>query len=168
MPEEISVQLPKKILDFIDKLIEQGYFNSRTDFARSSIEIITQLYGLSETSKGGKALLDFIADKGKSISVPIKNPTTTTVQTKTEPIKAVKDEESLSSMEFDIIDLFVESSFEYEDALHAKYTMELMKIAKPPVPKETFLKILENLAAKKKLEKNEHNGKTIWKIISRY
>ena len=72
VPEEIKLQVPVKLAQFIDKLTEEGYFNSREDFARSSIEILAQLYGLSKTSSGGKALLDVLADNQAAKAMPTK------------------------------------------------------------------------------------------------
>ncbi|NHJ47864.1 MAG: hypothetical protein FK733_08760 [Asgard group archaeon] len=168
MPEEITAQIPKKLADFIDKLIEEGYFESRKDFARCSLEIIAQLYGLSKTSKSGKSLLDILVDNGKSIpssesklkpveAAPVKTQTTA-------PVKLG----SLTPIEYDLLDLFAGATFEFEDALHARYTMELMKVGKPPLPKDEFIKLLEGLVNKNKLERTEHNEKIVWKITDKY
>lgn len=169
--EEIKVQVPKKIAEFMEKLTKEGYFNSKEDFARCSIEIIAQLYGLSETISGGKSLLDVLVDNGKAtktattmtMSKPVQKPA---VETSAQ--MAQKQSSELSPEELDIIDLFVGTKFEYEDALHAKYTMELMKMAKAPLPKDQFIEKLEGLAEKGNIERSEHRGKIVWKILERY
>jgi len=67
--------------------------------------------------------------------------------------------EELTNVEYDIIDLFAGLTFEFEDTLHAKYTMELMKLAKPPVTKTQFITLLEGLVYKSKLEKKQAGEK---------
>jgi len=172
LPEEIKTEIPVKLAEFIDKLTKDGYFNSRDDFARCSMEIIAQLYGMAKTSKKGKSLLDVLQDNGSSKAA---TPTPKTIAKPVQPKPVVKvatpppaKTEELTNEEYDIIDLFAGVTFEFEDTLHAKYTMELMKLAKPPVTKTQFITLLEGLVYKSKLEKGEHNKKTIWKIIDRY
>ncbi|NHK30144.1 MAG: hypothetical protein FK730_02245 [Asgard group archaeon] len=165
MSEKISIDIPKKLADFIDKLTEQGYFNSRDDFARCSLEIIAQLYGLSKTATKGKSLLDVLIDNGKVSAV--SKPAVVATKT-TPPIQMLKKTDDLTPDEYDILDLFSGAKFEYEDALHARYTMELMKMAKAPLPKEEFLKLLQGLVKKKKIERTEHNEKIVWKLIESY
>jgi len=163
MPEEITLEIPSKLAEFIDSLIEEGYYKSREDFARSSIEIITQLYGLSKTKKGGKSLLDILSENKQQDEKPgISKPNVTPSEQVTPKSDALVPEE------YDILDLFAGAKFEYEDALYARYTMELMKLAKAPIQKDDFLKLLDGLTAKKKIEKTEHDGKTVWKLIEGY
>ncbi|NHJ31846.1 MAG: hypothetical protein FK732_03190 [Asgard group archaeon] len=164
MPEEIIIQVPKKLAEFIDKLTKEGYYKSRKDFVRISIEIIAQLYGLPKTKKEGKSLLDVLGDNKMQVEEPVKTPSPKPVTLKTTTAKV----EKLTPDEYDILDLFAGAKFEYEDALFARYTMELMKLAKAPIKKEEFLKLLDGLTAKKKLEKTEHDGKTVWKLIEGY
>ncbi|MHA1504614.1 MAG: hypothetical protein ACTSPT_05420 [Candidatus Heimdallarchaeota archaeon] len=167
MPEEIKTKIPTKLAEFIDKLTKDGYFNSRDDFARCSMEIIAQLYGMAKTSKKGKSLLDVLQDNGSAnAATPIPKTLAKPVAKVATPPPAKTEE--LTNLEYDIIDLFAGLTFEFEDTLHAKYTMELMKLAKPPVTKTQFITLLEGLVYKSKLEKGEHNKKTIWKIIDRY
>jgi len=173
----MHINIPKKLADFIDKLTERGYFNSREDFARCSLEIVAQLYGLSGTAKGGKSLLDVLMDNGHVVKTSGKGTTseqsgstgsTKTPRSQTASIQGVRSEGQLTALEYDILDLFSGATFEFEDALHARYTMELMKQAKPPMPKKEFIKALETLAEKKKIERTEHKGKVVWKVIDRY
>jgi Arc/MetJ-type ribon-helix-helix transcriptional regulator len=165
LSEKISIDIPKKLADFIDKLTEQGYFNSRDDFARCSLEIIAQLYGLSKTAAKGKSLLDVLIDNGKASTVSKPLAATTKASA---PKQITKKTDALTPDEYDILDLFSGAKFEFEDALHARYTMELMKMAKAPLPKEEFLKLLQGLADKKKIERTEHNEKIVWKVIDKY
>ena len=167
MPEEITVKVPNKLAEFIDKLTEQGYFDSRDDFARCSMEMIAQLYGLAKTSKDGKSLLDVLSDNGKLSTSKIEEKAATLPKGPSPTAIAVKAE-ALNAQEYDIIDLFAGGTYEFEDALHAKYTMELMKQAKAPLPKDQFIELLEGLVSKGKLERGEHSGKVIWKIIDKY
>jgi Arc/MetJ-type ribon-helix-helix transcriptional regulator len=164
LAEKISIEIPVKLAEFIDNLIEQGYFKSRSDFTRCSMEIIAQLYGLSKTAKKGKSLLDILIDNGKTGMASQTIEASTPKPTKT----ITKKEGDLSTVEYDLLDLFTGSTFEFEDALYAKYVMESMKIAKTPMPKEEFIKMLEGLIDKKKLERTQHNEKTVWKIIDKY
>lgn len=164
MSEEISIKVPKKLAEFIDNLTKEGYYSSRKDFARSAIEIIAQLYGLPKTKKGGKSLLDVIGDNKMQVEEPAITKTPQTI-----PLKiTVKKVETLSPEEYDVLDLFAGAKFDYEDALYARYTMELMKLAKAPIQKEEFLKLLKGLVTKKKIDKTEHSGKTVWKLIDSY
>ncbi len=176
MPEEIKFQVPVKVADFIDKLTKDGYFNSREDFVRCSVDILTQLYGLSKTSKGGKSLLDVLSDNKQTEAKTTKKvePTKQTTTTKKvtsftpKPLPKKKSTEALTQEDYDVLDLFAGMKFEFEDALHARFTMELMKQAKAPIPKEQFLKILAKLQAKGNLEKSNHNNKIVWKLIEGY
>jgi len=167
LPEEILIQIPKKLAEFIDELTEQGYFNSREDFSRCSLEIIAQLYGLAKTAKGGKSLLDILTDNKVTVTkagVKSKVEKITPAQTK-QPKAASFD---LSNDEYDILDLFTGVTFEFEDALYARFTMELMKLAKAPKPKSEFLSLLKGLGNKGKIERTEHKKKVVWKIIDKY
>lgn len=176
VPEEIKLQIPVKLAEFIDKLTNHGYFNSREDFARCSVEILAQLYGLSKTSKGGKSLLDVLADNLQVTTQPAKD-IGLTKQAATikkappvtpKPLPQKKSTDTLAPEDYDVIDLFAGLKFEFEDALHARYTMELMKQAKAPIPKEQFIKILEKLESNGNIEKSEHNTKIVWKLIEGY
>ena len=83
LPEEIKTEIPAKLAEFIDKLTKDGYFNSRDDFARCSMEIIAQLYGMAKTSKKGKSLLDVLQDNGSSkTATPTSSKTSTTTSAK--------------------------------------------------------------------------------------
>jgi len=164
LSEEVTIKVPKKLAEFIDNLTKEGYYNSRKDFARSSIEIVAQLYGLPKTKKGGKSLLDVLGDNKMQVEEPVITKTPQPFPPKT----AAKKTETLTPEEYDILDLFAGAKFEFEDALHARYTMELMKLAKAPIRKEEFLKLLDGLAGKKKIEKTEHSGKSVWKLIDSY
>ena len=174
MSEKITVEIPVKLAEFIDKLSKDGYFKSREDFTRCSVEIIAQLYGLAKTSEGGKSLLDVLSDNGKLSAKPSLESKTKSVSTappKEIPsmkISQQSSEDSLSTVEMDILDLFVGAKFEFEDALHARYTMELMKLAKAPITRENFVENLESLAKKGKIEKSEHRSKIVWKLIEGY
>lgn len=164
MSEEITIKVPKKLAEFIDNLTKEGYYSSRKDFTRSSIEIVAQLYGLPKTKKGGKSLLDVLGDNKMQVAEPIKTKTPQPL-----PLKiTIKKAETLSPEEYDVLDLFAGAKFDFEDALYARYTMELMKLAKAPIQKEEFLKLLGGLVAKKKIDKTEHSGKTVWKLIESY
>lgn len=172
MSEKITIEIPAKLAEFIDKLAKEGYFVSREDFVRCSIEIIAQLYGLSKTSEGGKSLLDVLTDNGKIAiaSSPVEKQTSPIQKaTSSQTPPKLDSNNSLSTIEMDILDLFVGGAkFEFEDALHARYTMELMKLAKAPVARDEFISHLESLAKKGKLEKTDHSGKTVWKILESY
>lgn len=168
MPEEITVKVPNKLAEFIDKLTEQGYFKSRNDFARCSMEMIAQLYGLAKTSKGGKSLLDVLTDNSKVSTINDTKKKDASLSEKSYPITTAVKTKALNAQEYDILDLFAGGTFEFEDALHAKYTMELMKQAKAPIPKDQFIELLKGLAAKGKIEQAEHSNKIIWKIIDKY
>jgi len=172
LSEKITIEIPVKLAEFIDTLAKEGFFISREDFARCSIEIIAQLYGLSKTSKGGKSLLDVLIDNGKIDALPssVEKQTSPIQKTTSSQIPPKLDSgESLSTIEMDILDLFVGGAkFEFEDALHARYTMELMKLAKAPIAREEFIAHLESLAKKGNLEKTDHSGKTVWKILESY
>ncbi len=164
MSEEIIIKVPKKLAEFIDSLKKEGYYSSRKDFARSSIEIVAQLYGLPKTKKGGKSLLDVLGDNKMQVDEPIKTKTPQPIP----PRVIAKKVETLTPEEYDVLDLFAGAKFDYEDALYARYTMELMKLAKAPIQKEEFLKLLNGLATKKKIDKTEHSGKIVWKLIDSY
>ena len=171
MSEEIAVQIPRKLAEFIDELTKQGYFESRADFARCSLEMIGELYGLSKTAKDGKSLLDILVDKGKVDASKPKTVATTAPQKQIPTIPKQpqpSSSDSLTNEEYDILDMFTGSTFEFEDALHARFTMELMKQAKAPMPKEEFVKKLEHLAVKKKIARTEHKRKAVWKLIDKY
>jgi len=176
VPEEIKLQVPVKIAEFIDKLTKDGYFNSREDFARCSVEIVAQLYGLSKTSKGGKSLLEVLADNQQTGSkttnkvAPTKQtaPIQKNAPVTPKPLPLKKSTDALGSEEYDVLDLFAGMKFEFEDALHARFTMELMKQAKAPLPKEDFLKILAKLESNGNIEKSEHNKKVVWKLLEGY
>jgi len=164
LSEEITIKVPKKLAEFIDNLTKEEYYSSRKDFVRSSIEIVAQLYGLPKTKKGGKTLLDVLGDNKMQVEEPVITKTTQTIH----PRIAAKKVETLSPEEYDVLDLFAGAKFDYEDALYARYTMELMKLAKAPIQKEEFLKLLKGLVTKKKIDKTEHSGKTVWKLIESY
>ena len=164
MSEEIVIKVPKKLAEFIDSLKKEGYYSSRKDFARSSIEIVAQLYGLPKTKKGGKSLLDVLGDNKMQVDEPIKTKTPQPIP----PRVIAKKVETLTPEEYDVLDLFAGAKFDYEDALYARYTMELMKLAKAPIQKEEFLRLLKGLTTKKKIDKTEHSGKIVWKLIDSY
>jgi hypothetical protein len=169
LSEEITIQVPKKLAEFIDSLTKEGYYKSRKDFTRSSIEIIAQLYGLPKTKKGGKSLLEILGDNKVQAKEPAKTPAPQQITPKpiTHEPASIRIEK-LTPVEYDVLDLFAGAKFDFEDALYARYTMELMKLAKAPIQKAEFLKLLNGLAAKKKIEQTEYDGKIIWKLNEDY
>jgi Arc/MetJ-type ribon-helix-helix transcriptional regulator len=166
MAEDLTIKIPNKLAEFLDELVEEEYFTSRKDFGRCAIELIAEMYGFSGTSRKGKSFLEILTENSAQLTVP------QTASQQGGQQAAVGGElnikaKALSPIELDVLDLFFGSTFEYEDALHAKYTMELMKVGKGPMPKDQFLSVLEGLASKEKIEKGEHAGKVIWKVLSR-
>ncbi|MEA2070835.1 MAG: ribbon-helix-helix domain-containing protein [Asgard group archaeon] len=169
MPEDITISVPKKLAKFIDSLVEEEYYSSREDYGRCAIELIGELYGYSKSRKGGKELVEIIKEVGLAPKQKIvKHPTQP--QSIKKPVETKPKEKipQLTPEEYDLIDLFAGSSFEFEEALHAKFTMEQMKQGKSPAPRADFIAKLEKLQEKGKIEKSYHNGKVVWKLLEKY
>ncbi|MBD3189797.1 MAG: hypothetical protein GF308_04095 [Candidatus Heimdallarchaeota archaeon] len=152
--ETIDAKIPKKLAEFIDSLIKEGYFTSKEDFVKTAVGMAAELYGFSGTRKEGKTLLEAIrqagGEPGTIKPVPV--------------IPAIKTE-PLTDEEQDVLDILTGSKFEFEEALHAKYTMDALRFGKSPLPLSEFQKLLEKLAEKGRIKKSKHENKVVWKRV---
>lgn len=153
--ETINTKIPKKLSEFIDSLIEEGYFTSKEDFVKTAVGMAAELYGFSGTTKDGKTLLEAIRQAGGG-------GTTTLPQ---QPVIPSIKREPLTDEEQDVLDILTGSKFEFEEALHAKYTMDALRFGKSPLPLSEFQKVLEKLAEKGRIKKSEHDNKVVWKRV---
>jgi Arc/MetJ-type ribon-helix-helix transcriptional regulator len=171
--KKIQTEIPNKLEEFISELIDEGYFNSKKDYARCSIELMAQLYGYTKKRESGKDFLIVLTDNLEKIQEKLqpKQIVQTVKPTETKKGKVSKEKEEepeeiepLTQEELKVLDLFMNINYEYEEALHARYTMEAMKLGQPPLPLEQFQKVLKNLEKKKKLSQSIQKGRTLWKL----
>ena len=113
--------------------------------------------GLSREASGGKSLLDILAEDGKTLTQQAATKGSQQFLKKF----LVSEKEPLTSEEYDVLDLFSGSKFEFEEALHAKYTMDALRFGKKPLPLEKFQKILKSIESKGNIAQTEQSGKKV-------
>jgi len=141
---EIKMEVPDKLLQAIDDLVNKGFFSSRDEFILHSLRFLLELYGAM-----GISLIDELA---KRICPPKKK---------------TKKGEELSQEEIFIMNLFGKSKFLYPLEIYSLALQESLKRGERPLTKEKVFEIVENLIKKGYLEKIKRGDEEIIKVVRR-
>ncbi len=135
----VNVKIPKKIFDFINEKIEEGYFKSIEDFILHGVRLLSEFYGLP-----GESTLDKIL---KNLKI--------TPAAKTKP--------GLTENEQFLLDAIGKSKFVFEDEVYALILKEAMVRGVQPMSRDEYKEALESLINKGLLERLKHGSETIIK-----
>lgn len=136
----ITLSAPQK--EYIESLVSKTHFKSVDEFLNHAVRLLTEIYGIGET-EGGIKLPGLAVE-----ATPVAE------EQSTKPDILHYDE---------IIASFSAAKYEFEPALYGMHQMESMKQGKRPIPKDEFIKALEEMKEAGIIEKLEREGKIIWK-----
>ncbi|MHA1200122.1 MAG: hypothetical protein ACTSQF_12400 [Candidatus Heimdallarchaeaceae archaeon] len=153
----IEIEISDKLNEYIQKLVDDGNFESTEAFAKHAIYWLAELYGFGEQYQG-KSLSAIISEVvGSKAQV-----TTSAVQgTKTE-VKTVVKDFKIPNKDL-IIESYSSSKFMYENAIFIACQFAAQKQGSPPISKEEFAKSLEQMEEAGILSKIQKGDKIMWK-----
>ena len=150
----ITIDIPSKLYEGINKLVEEGYFSSIDDFSLHAIRLLAEIYGVA-LDNGGVKLFDKIIPRTK---------VTTGIQQSNITETLPKEESSaLSNEEKVVLSTFGSAKYEYENTLFMQYQMSALRTGQKPMSKDDFIKILKQLQDKGVLTRIEQGNKILWK-----
>jgi hypothetical protein len=153
----IEIEISDKLTEYVQKLVDDGNFDSVEAFAKHAIYWLSELYGFGEQYKG------------KSLSKLLSELVGSKTPAPTQANKAVKTEAKPAAKSVDIpnkdliIESYSSSKFMFEDAIFAACQFAALKQGNPPISKEEFSKSLEQMEEAGILSKIEKGDKTMWK-----
>ena len=156
----LEMEISEKLHDYIQKLVDEGIFESIEEFAKHSIYWMAELYGFGEQYQG-KSLKALITDViGSKASVPTKS-----VAQEIKPeVKPVVQDHKIPNMDL-ILESYSSSKFMYEDAIFAACQFAALKQGSPPISKEEFTKSLEQMEEAGILSRIQQGDKVMWKRL---
>jgi predicted transcriptional regulator len=152
----IEIEISEKLNEYVQKLVDDGNFESVEAFAKHAIYWLSELYGFGEQYKGkslSKLLSEIVGSKAHTPK--------TTQETKIEA-KPVAKSVDIPNKDL-IIESYSSSKFMFEDAIFAACQFAALKQGNPPISKEEFTKSLDQMAEAGILSKIEKGDKTMWK-----
>ncbi len=160
----ISIDLPSKLHEAIEQLVEKGYFSSMEDFALHAIRLLAEIYGVA-ADNGGVKLFDKLkpaqaVSSTAKASVASRRVETGGISGRATSSTAVSDDEQV------VLDAFGSAKYEFENTLFMQYQMDALRTGQKPMTRERFIELLESLQSKGILERFTQNNKTMWKRIS--
>ncbi|MCG3225474.1 MAG: hypothetical protein H7645_01035 [Candidatus Heimdallarchaeota archaeon] len=163
----LEINIPEGLLDYLQKLVDEGNFESVEVFISHASYWLAELYGFGEKTEG-KSLSDLIAEQIISKTGKVEK-----VAPKAEPQAAPKavpqTAPKAKAIDLPNQDLILESfgsaKFMYEDAIFASCQFAALKQGNPPLSKEEFIKTLEKMEEVGILTQMKQAEKTMWKKL---
>ena len=137
---KLEVDLPDKLIEFIDGKVKEGLFKSREDFLVHAARFLAELYGF-----GGVSLIEELAKK----------------------IAGARRPTGLTPEEEFILRLFGKSTFLYPMEIYSLALQESLAKGQKPLPKERVLEIVESLIKKGYLERIKRGNEELIKVVKR-
>ncbi len=135
---EVNVKLPPKLVEFIEKKIDEGLFSSVEEFIQHGVRLLAEFYGLSGESVLSKIIQHI------NITPARKGPSG-----------------ELSPNEQFLLDAIGKSKFVFEQEIYALILKEAMIRQTKPMSREEFKEALESLIKKGILERVQYGNETI-------
>ena len=163
----LEINLPDGLLDYLQKLVDAGNFESVESFVSHASYWLAELYGFGEQTEG-KNLSDLIAEQITSKTRPLEK-ATPKPEKKVAPKTEEKTVPKATTQDIPNQDLVLESfgssKFMYEDAIFASCQFAALKQGNPPLSKEEFLKTMEKMEEAEILTQIKQGEKIMWKKI---
>ncbi len=155
----LEIEISDKLNEYIQKLVDDGNFESTEAFAKHAIYWLAELYGFGEQYKG-KSLSNLISE---IIGSKTRAPASSVQEVKTE-VKTVVKDLKIPNKDL-IIESYSSSKFMFEDAIFASCQFAALKQGSPPISKEEFAKSLEQMEEAGILSRIQKGDKIMWKRI---
>ncbi|MHA1953820.1 MAG: hypothetical protein ACXAAM_00630 [Candidatus Heimdallarchaeaceae archaeon] len=165
----LEINIPEGLFDYLQKLVDEGNFESVEVFISHASYWLAELYGFGEKTEG-KSLSDLIAEQIISKTGKVEK-----AAPKAEPQAAPKAEPQAApkakAIDQDIpnqdliLETFGSAKFMYEDAIFASCQFAALKQGNPPLSKEEFIKTLEKMEEAGILTQIKQAEKTMWKKL---
>ena len=164
----LEINLPDGLLDYLQKLVDAGNFESVEVFVSHASYWLAELYGFGEQTEG-KSLSDLIAEqitsKTKSLEKPSPKPEEKpSPKPEEKPSPRAKTTQDIPNQDL-VMESFGSSKFMYEDAIFASCQFAALKQGNPPLSKEEFLKTMEKMAEAEILTQIKQGEKIMWKKL---
>ncbi len=151
--KSIEITIPEGLYNYIQKLVDEKYFESIESFVQQAAFLLAELHGFGEQSKG-KGLKDIIADLIVSKISSSKG--------EIQKVKTVVKDFKIPNKDL-IIESFSSSKFMFEDAIFASCQFAALKQGNPPVTKEEFARSLKQMEEAGILTQIKQGEKMMWK-----
>ncbi len=135
---EVKINLPYKLVEFIEKKIDEGLFSSVDEFIQHGARLLAEFYGLP----GESVLSKIIQQIG--IAPARRGPSS-----------------ELNPNEQFLLDAIGKSKFVFEQEIYALILKEAMVRQTKPMSREEFKEALESLIKKGILERVQYGNETI-------
>ena len=155
----LEIEISEKLNEYIQKLVDDGNFETVEAFARHSIYWLAELYGFGEQYKG-KSLSKLLSEV---VGTKSTTPVSAAQPVKTEAKPAAKSVQ-IPNQDL-ILESYSSSKFMFEDAIFAACQFAALKQGSPPISKEEFSKSLEQMEEAGILSRIEKGDKIMWKRI---
>jgi hypothetical protein len=161
----LEIKITEGLLDYLQKLVDDGNFESVEAFVSHASYWLAELYGFGEKTEG-KSLSDLIAEQiiSKTGQVEKVAPKVASQAKPKAAPKAKKVDQDIPNQDL-IMESFGSAKFMYEDAIFASCQFAALKQGNPPLSKEEFIKTLEKMEEAEILTQIKQAEKTMWKKI---
>ena len=149
----IEINIPEGLYDYIQKLVDEKYFESIESFVQQASFLLSELHGFGEQTEG-KGLNDVIADLIASKIGSSKG--------EIHKVKTVVKDFKIPNKDL-IIESFSSSKFMFEDAIFASCQFATLKQGNPPITKEEFARSLKQMEDAGILTQIKQGEKMMWK-----
>jgi hypothetical protein len=164
----LEINLPDGLIDYLQKLVDAGNFESVEAFVSHASYWLAELYGFGEQTEG-KSLSDLIVEQIVSKTGKLEKPTPKpeakpTPKPETKPAPKATTKQDIPNQDL-VLESFGSSKFMYEDAIFASCQFAALKQGNPPLSKEGFLKIMEKMEEAEILTQIKQGEKVMWKKL---
>lgn len=163
----LEIKIPDGLSDYLQKLVDEGNFESVEAFVSHASYWLAELYGFGEQTEG-KSLSDLIAEqiisKTGKVEKPSPKPEAKPTSKREAAPKAKVAQQDIPNQDF-VLESFGSAKFMYEDAIFASCQFAALKQGNPPLSKEEFLKTMEKMEEAEILTQIKQGEKIMWKKI---
>lgn len=149
----IEIKIPEGLYNYVQKLVDENYFESIESFVQQATFLLAELHGFSEQTEG-KGLNDIIADLIISKIGSSKG--------EIQKVKTVVKDFKIPNKDL-VIESFSSSKFMFEDAIFASCQFAVLKQGNPPITKEEFARSLKQMEEAGILTQIKQGEKMMWK-----
>jgi len=161
----LELNVPEGLYDYLQKLVDDGNFESVETFVTHASYLLAELYGFGKKAKG-KSLGEIIAEQVSPKVEKKKEKLEKEVEEEDEVIKPKPKPKAKTSdipHQDIILESFGSAKFMFEDAIFASCQFAALKQGLQPISKEEFSKSLDLLEKAEILTHIEQGEKIMWK-----
>lgn len=153
--KSLEITIPEGLHDFIQKLVDEGNFESVESFISNSVAILAELHGYGKQTEGkdlSELIVDLIISK------------VGTGEKELQKVKTVVKDFKIPNKDL-ILEAYGSSKFMFEDAIFASCQFATLKQGNQPISKEEFNKSMQKMEEAGILKQINQGDKIMWKKI---